>query len=340
MKIFRFSQAYLNTIVRTFLIHALVLSMMMFGFSSISSAVQADHVILIVLEGVGNDALEEDSMPYLKQLAKEGAITKTAQSLSPPLSVPSMASLLTGVSAEKHRITAEWETYDFSRSFLRAPTFFDYMDLAGGRDTALFLMDERFYQLSRPEIYVDSQMCGTAKPECNPITLVGHIQDYLKRATSEGGHGVRLFTIPALLVAHLPEPAHIAAKRGFGSKPYRQSLRAVDTAISEIINTYHEYGVLDATMVLVLGLNGGTLDSTQTKNSNGASSINRATVPWIAWGANIKPHYQVTQPVSIMDTGATVMEALGLETYTEWDSHAIKEIFQTVPERRTTEQLF
>jgi hypothetical protein len=30
-----------------------------------------------------------------------------------------------------------------------------------------------------------------------------------------------------------------------------------------------------------------------------------------------------------MDTGATVMRALGLETHTEWDSHPVEEIFKT-----------
>ena len=58
--------------------------------------------------------------------------------------------------------------------------------------------------------------------------------------------------------------------------------------------------------------------------------------PWVAWGANVKPHFEITRKVSIMDTGATIMEALGLVTHTEWDSHGIHEIFQVVPERRTT----
>jgi len=33
--------------------------------------------------------------------------------------------------------------------------------------------------------------------------------------------------------------------------------------------------------------------------------------------------------VSIIDTGATVMRALGLTTYTEWESHPVEEIFKT-----------
>jgi hypothetical protein len=38
-----------------------------------------------------------------------------------------------------------------------------------------------------------------------------------------------------------------------------------------------------------------------------------------------------------LDTGATIMYALGLETHMEWESQAVTEIFQTKPERRTTE---
>jgi hypothetical protein len=51
-------------------------------------------------------------------------------------------------------------------------------------------------------------------------------------------------------------------------------------------------------------------------------------VPWIASGVGIKPGHAIHQPVSILDTGATVMRTLGLQTYTEWESHAVEEIFQ------------
>jgi len=37
----------------------------------------------------------------------------------------------------------------------------------------------------------------------------------------------------------------------------------------------------------------------------------------------------IRQPVSIIDTGATVLRMLGLETHTEWESKAVEEIFQT-----------
>jgi len=232
-------------------------------------------------------------------------------------------------------VNREWETYDFSRSFLRAPTLFDYLDLAGGLDTALFIMDERFYQLARPEIYVDMQTCGKAKPHCTPATLVEYIQDYLKKVTSEGGYNFRLFEVPGLLVAHLPEPADVARKRGWDSSQYRTALQAVDTAIADVMALYREHGVLDNTMVIVTGLTGpGVPQAVDAAMDAGATQ--QALVPWLAWGANVKPGYAMTGQVRVMDTGATVLAALGLETHTEWDSQAMTEIFQQKPQRRTT----
>ena len=300
-----------------------------------STPTQADHVLLFVLEGVGNDAIQNGTMPVLQKLAQEGAVTWNAQSVSPPFTVPAMASLLTGLPVKKHRVNQEWEIYDFSRSFLRSPTLFDYLDLAGGVDTSLFIMDERFYQLARPEIYVDLQTCGKAKPQCNPATQVEYIKDYLKKVTSAGGYNFRIFEIPGLLVAHLPEPADVAHKRGWDSGQYQVALQTVDTAIADVMAIYQEYGVLDKTMVMVAGLQGpGSPPALNAKMAAGAHQP--SPVPWFAWGANVKSGYTISEHVSIMDIGATVLAALGLETHTEWESRALTDIFQKRPERRTT----
>lgn len=315
-----------------------LLAILAFGFPgrsqvfAASSPTQADHVLLFVLEGVGNDVIQNGTMPVLQKLAREGAVTWKAQPVS-PFTVPSMASLLTGLPVKKHRVNQDWETYDFSRSFLRSPTMFDYLDLAGGVDTALFIMDERFYQLARPEIYVDLQTCGKAKPQCNPSTLVEYIEDYLKKVTSPGGFNFRIFAIPGLLVAHLPEPADVARKRGWESRQYAQALKSVDTAVADMMALYQEYGVLDKTMVMVTGLKGA--DSPQASNAK-MGEPRQSSLPWLAWGVNVKPGHTIPDHVNIMDVGATVLEALGLETHTEWESRALTDIFQKRPERRTT----
>ena len=132
-----------------------------------ASTVPSEHVILFVLEGFGQDSLKGGTMPTLSRLIKEGAATWSATAVKPALRLPTMASLVTGMPVEKHGIT--WNTFEFSRGYPRAPSVFDYLDLSGGRDSAIFLMDESLYQLARPEPYTDYQMCGPLKPECSLI---------------------------------------------------------------------------------------------------------------------------------------------------------------------------
>ena len=296
---------------------------------------------MVVLEGIGKDAIQSGSMPILNNLAKEGAVSWSAESLSPPLTVPAMASLLTGLPISKHRVTSAWEEYDFARSFLRSPTVFDYMDLAGGRDSAVFFMDERFYQLSRPEIYVDSQTCGIAKPQCNPGTIAVYVRDYLKKVTSPKGYGFRLIEVPNLLLVHMPTASRSGKKYGWDSEPYKKSISEIDSAIGKIRDNYQELNVLDKTMFLVTSLNAKGLGHSG-KNGSAAKSQQTAEalspkVPWIASGNNVKKGMTISRKVSLQDTGATILYALGLKTHTEWESDAIAEIFETVPEHRTTE---
>ena len=143
--------------------------------------------------------------------------------------------------------------------------------------------------------------------------------------------------MPGLLVAHLPEPMDVALKKGWDSKAYKEALLSVDAAISDVIELYRAHNVLGKTMVVVTGLNGKVMGKNgQTNGSLGANTHGGVSVPWIAWGANVKSGHQIRYPVSIIDTGATVMESLGLETHTEWQSQPLKEIFVAIPERKTT----
>ena len=287
---------------------------------------QAEYVILIVFEGVGQEALRTGAMPVLSGLVKEGSVTWSATAVTPPLRLPTMASLLTGMPVEKHGVT--WDSFDFIRGYPRPPTVFDYLDLSGGRDSAIFFMDESLYQLAKPEPYTDYQMCGPLKPECSPATVVQYIRDYFRKATSGHGYGHAILSLPHFLVVHLPEPGRAGLANGWGSRAYRDALRTVDRAVGSILDLYRELGLLKRTTVIVTALSGaGRPASSNGAAEPGADGAGVPHVPWIAWGAGIKAGHAIKQPVSILDTGATVLRTLGLETYTEWESHAVEEIF-------------
>ncbi len=289
-----------------------------------ASDIRAEHVILIVFEGVGQESLKTGAMPVVSRLVKNGSVTWSATAVNPPLQLPTMASLLTGMSVEKHGVT--WNSFDFIRGYPRPPTLFDYLDLSGGKDSAIFFMDEAMYQLAKPEPYTDYQMCGPMKPECSTATVVGYIRDYFRKATSGHGYGHAILSLPHFLVVHLPEPARAAAAQGWNSRAYRDALRTVDTAMGSILDIYKELGLLGRTTVMVTSLSGMGEGKPGGNGQQAASDLPR--VPWIASGAGIKAGHVIKQPVSILDTGATVLRTLGLETHTEWDSHSVEEIFR------------
>ena len=286
---------------------------------------QAEHVILFVLEGVGKDSLKTGAMPVLSRLVKDGSVTWSATGVTPPLRLPTMASLFTGMPVEKHGIT--WNAFDFIRGYPRPPTVFDYLDLSGGKDSAVFFMDESLYQLAKPEPYTDYQMCGPLKPECSPATLVTYIRQYFKKATSGHGYGHAILSLPHFLVVHLPEPVRAGESGGWNSKAYRDALKTIDTAMGSVLDLYKELGLLNRTAILVTSLN--DMESVQATGNNQQGPSQAPHVLWLASGAGIKAGHAIVQPVSILDTGATVLRTLGLETYTEWDSHPVEEIFRS-----------
>ena len=127
------------------------------GKDTASSGSGTEHVILFVLEGFGQESLKGGAMPVVSKLVKEGSVTWSASGVKPALRLPTMASLVTGMPVEKHGIT--WNFFEFSRGYPRHPSLFDYLDLSGGRDSAIFYMDESLYQLAKPEPYTDYQLC-------------------------------------------------------------------------------------------------------------------------------------------------------------------------------------
>jgi len=292
------------------------------GGGTTASPAPTEHVILFVLEGFGQDSLKGGTMPSLSKLVKEGAVTWSATGVTPALRLPTMASLITGLPVEKHGIN--WNFFEFSRGYPRSPSLFDYLDLSGGRDSAIFYMDESLYQLARPEPYTDYQLCGALRPECGPNKIVAYIQQYFKKATSGHGYGHAILSVPHLLVVHLPEAGRAGVAHGWSSKEYREALRTVDTAMKAVLDLFKEYTLSDRTTVVVTALSAQGTDP-----GADVPTTDSPVVPWIVSGLGIKHGQVIHQPVSIIDTGATVMRILGLETHTEWDSKAVEEIFQT-----------
>ena len=111
---------------------------------------------------------------------------------------------------------------------------------------------------------------------------------------------------------------------GWDSTEYREALRTVDGAMKSVLNLFQEYSLSGRTAVIVTALSGKGIDPGAE-----APTTESPVVPWIVSGTGIKHGQLIRQPVSIIDTGATVMKILKLETHTEWESRAVEDIFET-----------
>src|SRR5581483_4051414 len=187
----------------------------------------------------------------------------------------------------------------------------------------------------KPEPYTDYQMCGALKPECTPETLVSYIREYFRKATSGHGYGHAIQSLPHLLVVHLPQPGRVGETEGWQSAACKQALKSVDQAMGAVLDLYKDLGLLKQTTVFVTALTSyGAKPQDIESAPAAANGAAVPRVPWIASGIGIKPGHTIQQPVLIIDTGATEMRTLGLETYTEWQSHSVEEAFTTPPSIR------
>lgn len=288
----------------------------------------ASQAILFVLEGIGQDSLKNNAMPVLSRLMKDGAVTWSATAVQPALRLPTMASLVTGVSVSKHGMT--WNSFEFARGYPRPPTMFDYLDLSGGRDSTIFYMDESLYQLAKPEPYTDHQICGALRPECSPATIVSYVRQYFRKATSGHGYGHAIPALPHLLIVHLPDAGRTGSVDGWTSEAYQEALKRVDNAMGSVLDLYRELGLLDSTIVFVTSIS--QAGATNFGAPADAKSVSDAKSPpphvlWMASGPGVKKGHRLAGPISIIDTGATVLRALGLHTHTEWESRPVEDLF-------------
>jgi hypothetical protein len=303
--------------------------------ASSAGQVVASQAILFVLEGIGQDSLKTNAMPVLSRLMKDGSVTWSATAVQPALRLPTMASLITGMSVPRHGMT--WNTFEFARGYPRPPTMFDYLDLSGGRDSTIFYMDESLYQLAKPEPYTDHQICGSLRPECNPSTIVSYVRQYFKKATSGHGYGHAIPSLPHLLIVHLPDAGRVGAAQGWTSKAYRESLKSIDQAMGAVLDLYREMSLMKSTVVFVTSISPAGAVGFGEPATNDSASQDKAGGPpqvlWMATGPGVKKGHRLADPVSIIDTGATVMRALGLQTHTEWESQAVEEAFVRTAEK-------
>ncbi|HKZ70314.1 MAG TPA: alkaline phosphatase family protein, partial [Anaerolineales bacterium] len=237
-------------------------------------------VVIISIDGLRPDALLQANAPNLLGLAQRGAYSWTAQTIFPPVTLPSHASMMSGYLPLQHGM--DWNDYFPAKGFITVPTIFSLAHEAGLR-TVLIAGKEKFQHYNAPGALDSYVFAILGDPSVAEAALV----------EIEKGFG--------LLFIHLPNIDYFGHSTGWMSPTQIFETSRTDEQVGRIL------AALPAeTLIIVSADHGGH------GNGHGANIPEDMTIPWIIAGPNVIADHALTTPVTTLDTAATALFALGL----------------------------
>jgi len=268
------------------------------GLVAVSQAAsRAEHVFIICFDQGNPDLIQKTEMPVFLQMAREGAHTWEAYTIVPSSTLPSHVSMLTGVGIQKHQVT--WNDYDPKRGPLKVPTVFS-LAKERGLKTAMFIGKDKLKHLDLPgslDSLIHPQPDDDAKSVAQSFAV-----EFPK-------------TKPNVCFLHFRDPDTEGHAHGNESPEKIQALKDCDAALQAVRDAVAAAGVLDKS-VFILTADHGAHDvknrEGKTVAAHGSAEAADVIIPWVAWGAGVKPDFTVTAPVVLYDTAATALWLLDI----------------------------
>ena len=284
---------------------------------------KAEHVFIISLDGGKPDVIQKSQMPALKQLVAEGAYTWGAQTIFPSSTLPSHTSMLTGVQPAKHLVN--WNSYKPEAGLVKVPTVFSLAKSAG-LTTAMFVGKEKFKHLLLPGSVdefgynrkvsgeVTKMMEGEKKPSKEGTVMT-------KTVAADAVAYIEAKK-PNLCFIHFTDTDSTGHKFGWGSPEQIKAFGDEDTGIGAVLSAIRKAGLAESSVVIVTADHGGHA------KTHGLNIPDDMTVPWIAWGKDVKKHFTITAPVLTCDTTATALWLLDVPRPADLDGKPVTSAFQ------------
>jgi predicted AlkP superfamily pyrophosphatase or phosphodiesterase len=262
-----------------------------------------NHVIIVSIDGLRPDAIAKFGAKNIQRLMREGSYTLSAQTILPSKTLPSHTSMLTGVDADQHGITWNSDETD-DHGHVDVPTVFG-LAKERGFETAAFFSKTKFHHLEKPGSldYVRSPSGDNVLTNRWPaLRTVGLVEEYLESGADA----------PNLMFIHIAEPDYAGHLFGWMSSIYGMAVREADKAIGEIVDEANDrFGAGNYTMIL-------TADHGGHGRDHGSSDPLDTTIPWITWGKGVQAGAAIPAGVRTMDTAATALWLLGVDSPVEW----------------------
>ena len=259
------------------------------------------HVVIISIDGLRPDALDLTDTPTLDQLKSKGAYSPRAQTVSLSITLPSHASMLSGMTPDKHGIL--WGVPYIGWPGMNGPTLFNVAHDAG-LSTAMVFGKEKLNYLVLPNS-VDKLFGANV----GDTEIKEHAVEFI-----EAG-------LPNILFVHFPDTDKVGHTFGWLSSNQLQSVTFVDGLIGELVAALENGGYLNSTLLIITADHGGH------GQGHGDDSPEDRTIPWLAVGPGVPQGVILKSNINTYDTAATALYALDLPIPENWDGQPVLEIF-------------
>lgn len=283
-----------------------LLSLAVTAIAACAATPVADHVVYIGLDGWGANTYEAADMPFVKSLARRGAITLEKRSVLPSSSAINWASLFMGVGPEVHGYL-DWGT--------KSPE----MPLPTGSDSIHGFFPTVF-QIARQE-HPEADIAGFyewdgIKYVIDTLSFTHHRQAPLDRITSIAADYIRA-NKPMLTFVAYDRPDHPGHDNGWGSEEYYDMMHRMDSEIKALYDAIADAGMADNTVVIISSDHGGK------GTGHGGHTMDEMLSPLIMTGPGIAPGTVITDMVIGPDVAATIASRLGLTIPSFWRGRPI-----------------
>lgn len=261
-----------------------------------------EHVLLISVDGLRPDLIFRANAVHMIGLMNAGTFSLWGHTVDPPLTLPSHASMITGVKPERHGVT--YNAYEPDQFPLR-PTLFEEAK-ARGMTTALASGKQKLRVLTRPGS-VDWLFAEDA--DAGPVS-------------AEAARVLREHK-PTFLMVHFSEVDRAGHGQGWGSPRQLIDVRAADDGVGRVVAAVDAAGLGGSTLVIVTADHGGAGEGHGPNNAG-------YTIPWIVRGPGVRVGYDLDRlgppGVKTEDTFATVCAFLGIPLRPDLDGRPVLEI--------------
>ncbi len=231
------------------------------------------RLVIVSVDGLRPDLMLRAQTPHLRALMNRGVYTMWAETTDVAVTLPSHASMLTGVEPEVHGVNWNADLPEGQVLYPSKPTLLELGRRAGytaGVVAGKSKFDTLFAPGSTDYLWISNQTSSENEP-----VMEAAIEMISTRR-------------PDILFLHLAETDKLGHAFGWGGPEIIAGIERVDTMIGRLVTLLEREGDLDNTFILISADHGGS------GRNHGANDPRSRYIPWILVGPGIRKGIDLT----------------------------------------------